>query len=210
MERRKRAVVEEIVGTAIDLFTREGFHETTVDAIAEAAGCSRRTFYRYFANKEDVLFYDLPAAFERLGEVLDQYLALGHSPWDAVCESVLKLLSRFSDDERPARRMELWLQEPALQARYMQHVSAAEATIVDSLARHRGTEPGRDDLAQIMAIAAVGAYRTSVMTHPTGTNQKLTKHLRELLGMLAEGFRHDEPPQVRDRASTKIVRPAQA
>jgi AcrR family transcriptional regulator len=188
MERRKQAVVDEIVRAAIDLFTRNGFEETPVDAIVEAAGCSRRTFYRYFGSKEDVLFYDLPGAFERLGVVLDRQLTDGRELWDAVSESVLELISRFPDDERPVQRMELWLKEPALQARYMQHVAAAESTIVDSLTRHRGTKPGSDDLAQIMAITAIGAYRTSVMTHPAGTNRKLTKHLRELLGLLDAGL----------------------
>ena len=204
MERRKQAVIDEIVGTAIELFTRNGLEETTVDAIADAAGCSRRTFYRYFGSKEDVLFYDLPAAFARLGEVLDGKLAEGIEPWAAVSESVLELISRFADDERPVVRMELWLKEPALQARYMQHVAAAENTIVDSLTRHRGTKPGADDLAQIMAIAAIGAYRTSVMTHPAGTNRKLTKHLRELLGLLDAGLGDRESPPIADQAAGEL------
>ena len=212
MERRRQAVVDEIVGTAIDLFTRNGFDETTVDAIADAAGCSRRTFYRYFGDKEDVLFYDLPDAFARLGEVLDAKLRAGVEPWAAVSESVLELISRFADDERPVVRMELWLKEPALQARYMQHVAAAESTIVASLTRHRGTRPGADDLSQIMAIAAIGAYRTSVMTHPAGTNRKLTKHLRELLGLLDAGLGDRAAPPVPDQANRtqRVVRPAQA
>lgn len=60
MERRRQDSRDEIVAIAIGLFVRDGFEATTVEAIAEAAGCSPRTFYRYFGSKEDVMFHDLP------------------------------------------------------------------------------------------------------------------------------------------------------
>jgi AcrR family transcriptional regulator len=191
MERRKQAAVEEIVGAAIELFSRHGYEETTVDAIAEAAGCSRRTFYRYFGFKEDVLFYDVEDALTHLAQALDRRLAQGIAVWTATSESLIE--SHFAED-RPVQRMMLWLSEPALLARYMQHVAAAERTIVDCLTRHRGTKPGQDDLAEIVAIAAVGAYRTSIATHPAAANQKLTQHLRALLAMLDRGLTDYDAP----------------
>jgi AcrR family transcriptional regulator len=188
MQRRKQAAVDEIVSAALDLFSRDGLAETTVDALAEAAGCSRRTFYRYFGSKEDVLFYDLPAAFDRLAERLEGHLANGLGPWEAVSEAVAGMIARFPYDEQPVHRMELWLREPALRARYMQYIADAERAILDTVTAYRGTRPESDDLAQLMAIAAVGAYRTSVITHPAGGNRKLTRHLRELLGVFDTGF----------------------
>jgi AcrR family transcriptional regulator len=188
MERRKQATVDDIVSVAIDLFSRDGFEATTVDAIAAAAGCSRRTFYRYFASKDEILFYDLGAAFEQLRDALDQALASGANVWVATCDVITQLIARFPDDERPVRRMELWLSQAALRGRYMQYVAAAEAVVADCLARHRGTKAAGDDLAQVIAACAIGAYRTTIATHPAGTNQKLTKHLGELLAMLDQGF----------------------
>lgn len=187
MERRRQAAIDEIVGAAIELFARDGFNDTTVEAIADLAGCSKRTFYRYFGSKEDVLFYDLPSTFERLRETLDEYLARGLDPWLATSQAVLDMIARFPDEERPVQRMELWLREPALHAKYVQHIAAAEQTIVDCLTRHRDTTPARDDLAQVIAIAAVGAYRTSVTTHPAGSNRRLTRHLAELLALFGDG-----------------------
>jgi AcrR family transcriptional regulator len=56
LQSRKQLLVRAaIFDAAIDLFTANGFDETTVDEIAQAAGVSRRSFFRYFESKDDVL-----------------------------------------------------------------------------------------------------------------------------------------------------------
>lgn len=193
-DRRKQQAMDEIAAVALELFARDGFAGTSVDDIAAAAGCSPRTFYRYFGSKEDVMFHDLPVMMERLGGMLDQHLADGLGPWAAVTEAFATLISRFDEtSERIAtERMNLWLHEPALRARYMQYVTTAEDVVADSLRRHNGTASGRDDLAMLIAVAATGAYRVTVLTHhPRRTDWKLAKHLREALATLATGLGDD-------------------
>lgn len=53
--RKKQLVRNVIVEAAIDLFSVNGFDETTVEEVARAAGVSRRSFFRYFASKDDLL-----------------------------------------------------------------------------------------------------------------------------------------------------------
>ena len=56
LQSRKRQLVQDaIYEAAIDLFTKKGFDETTVEELAEAAGISRRSFFRYFQSKDDLL-----------------------------------------------------------------------------------------------------------------------------------------------------------
>ncbi|WP_319237590.1 TetR/AcrR family transcriptional regulator [Streptomyces sp. MB09-02B] len=52
-ERRRLETQAEIEDAALDLFERQGCERTTVLEIAQAAGVSQSTFFRYFATKED-------------------------------------------------------------------------------------------------------------------------------------------------------------
>jgi AcrR family transcriptional regulator len=189
MERRKQAIVEDIVDATIELFRRDGFDETTIDAIVAAAGCSRTTFYRHFASKEDVLFYDFAQINERFREGIDANLAAGMDPWAAVSKAMLEgdILEHRRD-----HRVDLWLREPSLRAHYMRRVADGEDVIIDCLTRHRGTKPEQDELAQLIATAAISAYRTSLVTHPPGNHQKFTRHLRGLLTRLDRAFAPDD------------------
>jgi len=56
LQSRKRQIVRDaIYDAAVELFAKEGFEQTTVEEVAEAAGISRRSFFRYFESKDDLL-----------------------------------------------------------------------------------------------------------------------------------------------------------
>lgn len=86
---RKQALVRDaIYDAAIDLFARNGFQQTTVDEIAQHAGVSRRSFFRYFATKDDVLGYTIVGH----GDALIAGIAAcpaGLSPFETVRETAL-------------------------------------------------------------------------------------------------------------------------
>src|SRR5437660_843509 len=62
---------EDIERVAFSLFADHGFDETTVDDIATAAGIGRRTFFRYFASKNDVVWGAFDAGLDHFRAVLD-------------------------------------------------------------------------------------------------------------------------------------------
>ena len=62
-ERKRRQTRETIARVALELFERQGFHETTIPQIAEAADVSPRTVSAYFPRKEDLAFPDVDEEF---------------------------------------------------------------------------------------------------------------------------------------------------
>lgn len=70
-ERRRLQTRDEISNVAITLFTTAGFEETSMDDVAEAAGVSRRTVYRHFSTKADLVFEHPHRWLERFRSVMD-------------------------------------------------------------------------------------------------------------------------------------------
>jgi len=68
--RRPSTTREHIARQALDLFDRRGFDATTVDEIASAVGISRRTFFRYYDSKRDVVWGEFDAEMVRLRDQL--------------------------------------------------------------------------------------------------------------------------------------------
>ena len=99
-----------------ELFARQGFDGTTVDDIAAAAGIGRRTFFRYFASKNDLVWGDFEAQLVRLEELLAAARP-DVSMMDALRHAVVEF-NRFDPADVPwhRQRMELILRVPTLQA----------------------------------------------------------------------------------------------
>jgi AcrR family transcriptional regulator len=111
------------------LFVAAGFDATSIDDVARTAGISRRTFFRYFATKADVLFVESSAELARLRQGLQQ--APRGAPYRSVVVSAVTAALHVppEDYEWARQRAQLILTVPALQAhaavRFAQWRSAA-------------------------------------------------------------------------------------
>ena len=139
-ERRKRRTAEAIVAGALELFERRGFEGTTIEQIAGAADISRRTFFRYFADKEELFF----AEDERLLAVIDQTLdrAPDGEPVLDLARRATRALAAHSaaDPERRLARERLIAATPALQARRMAKTLRWEQAIAARLVARGSSE----------------------------------------------------------------------
>ena len=104
---------------AIDLFTRKGFDETSVDDNAEAAGIARRTLFRYFPSKNAIAWGDFAAHLDAMRTRLT--LIPDDLPIADALRQALVTFNEIPDGEldNHRRRLRLLLEVPALQAHSM-------------------------------------------------------------------------------------------
>lgn len=147
-----------VVAAAIDLFAAQGFDQTSVEQIAQAAGISRSTFFRQFGSKDDVVFGD----HELLLEQLRAYLAEPHeNPWVAVCEASIQVFKHFAaDPDLARRRYAIVRQVPVLRDREIVTVFRYERVFDDYLRR---ALPGLDPLDAVGFSALVTAVHNHVL-----------------------------------------------
>src|SRR6202140_211769 len=138
-ERKKQKTRESIQRTALRLFEKQGYEETTIEQIAAAAEISPSTFFNYFPTKEDVVLYDAydPVAIRML---LDRPK---DEPLDVGLRKVLQsLAATFERDERMIlARGRFFLEVPELRARMWDEVERTQLLIVEMLAARSGRRP---------------------------------------------------------------------
>lgn len=179
-----RAQLERV---ALDLFSSRGFEETTVDDIAAAAGIGRRTFFRYYASKNDAVWGDFDTQLGRLRQWFDD--CKPDVPlMDAVHRAVVAF-NRLPKDEEPwhRRRMALILNTPALQAHSTPMYARWRAVIAEFAAARTGAAP-QDLLPQLIAYAALGAAVASYDQWLRDADAELEPLLELAMTELSRGF----------------------
>ena len=150
----------ELETRALELFAERGFEATTVEDIAAAAGIGRRTFFRYFASKNDAVWGDFDQGLLDLRERFAQ--ADPAQPLlDALREAVLAF-NRFDPAEVPwhRERMALILRVPALQAHSTLRYAAWRQVVASFVASRLG-QPQQALLPQLVAHSCLGAALTA-------------------------------------------------
>jgi AcrR family transcriptional regulator len=165
-ERKKQKTRESIQRTALQLFERQGYEETTIDQIAAAAEISPSTFFNYFPTKEDVVLFDAydPVAIRMfLERPKDEPLNVGLRK---VLES---LAAAFERDERMVlARGRFFLEVPELRARMWDEVERTQLLIVEMLAERSGRSPDDFELlvtARIVIAALLEASKEWLRTN---------------------------------------------
>lgn len=153
--RRPATTAGDLEHVALVIFAERGFDATTVDDIAQAAGIGRRTFFRYFASKNDVVWGEFDPHLERMDAALAASPA-DVAPGEALRRAILDF-NTFPVEEASwhRRRMALILRTPALQA----HSTLRYVAWRDVVARFVADRTGEPETAlfpQAVAAALLG------------------------------------------------------
>jgi mycofactocin system transcriptional regulator len=185
--RRPRTSRAELERVALRLFAERGFEETTVDDIASAAGIGRRTFFRYYNSKNDVVWGDFEGELERMRERFAAWPA--QAPMmDALREAIVEF-NRLDPAEAPWHRlrMTLILRVPALQAHSTLRYADWRA-VVAGFAADRLGRPADDLIPQAIAATCLGAAVAAYEQWLRRPGSDLGELLDTSLRALARGF----------------------
>jgi len=157
-EERKIRTSAEIAAAALELFAARGYPAVTISEVAAAARVGERTVYRYFADKEDLLFAEDDAWQESLRSAIEQQPD-GKPPF-AVLRGASATVARAFEDRRQevAHRADIIADSPALTARERAKHVAWENVLAQGLAR-RGVAPSE---AALLGRIAIACYNESL------------------------------------------------
>jgi mycofactocin system transcriptional regulator len=178
---------------AFALFEANGFDETSVDDIAGAAGIGRRTFFRYFPSKSDLVWGDFEPELKKMRDWLDDCdpaLPL----MTAIRQSVIRF-NRIEPGNEAAhrRRMQMILRVPTLFANSTLRFASWRAVIVDFAARRLGVAP--DGLVPaVIGYSSLGAAIAAYEQWLSADDADLAELLDAAFSELAAGFAESRQP----------------
>lgn len=147
--RSRQAAYAEITGVAMELFLAHGFDQTTIDQIAATAGISRRSFFRYFGTKEDIVLGNLADQGVLVRDILEAIPA-SVAPWDALRVAMRRLDDLVKEPGDVLKISKMMYETPSLRARSIEKHLRWQELLVPNIRTRLGiasddeTDPGAD------------------------------------------------------------------
>ncbi|MEU9516518.1 TetR family transcriptional regulator [Micromonospora sp. NPDC048169] len=181
-ERKRRLVADELRDAALMLLATRGFDAVTVDDIVAAAGMSRRTFFRYYASKEDVVVRfladmgtDVVAELAARPGSEPPSVALRHAVWVPLASCT----GHPDHAERARVVVRLILDTPALHARWLERQIQWRAGLAAELAARHGLDPDTDPYPRLAAGMALLAFDTVLQQWRAGDDEQRLAELTD-------------------------------
>ncbi|MEV7086910.1 TetR family transcriptional regulator [Streptomyces sp. NPDC093085] len=166
-DRKKQLTRESLLRAALELFTSQGYGATTVDEIAGAVEVSQRTFFRYFASKEDVAFAVVDLVESTFVDALRARPA-GEGPFEAMRNAVATAWESMADTIESAVPMELYMASfrmvestPELLAAHLRRSAELEETVARLIAERQGLDLDTDVRPRVAVAAFTGVVRAT-------------------------------------------------
>ena len=157
-KRLPRAVREQqMLDAAVQMFSVNGYHETSMDGIAAAAEISKPMLYLYYGSKEELFSACLSRELSRFVEAVRADIDLKQSPHELLRRTILSVLHYIEANR--ASWIVLYSQATSSQV-FAHTIREGREKIIDLVARllENGTRnPELDNDFHMMAVALVGA-----------------------------------------------------
>ncbi len=189
-DRKKRRTRAALEWATLRLSAERGYDHVTVEEIAAEADVSVRTFFNYFAGKDDALIGADPESGPRMaGRILGE--PDGVEPFEAFRVAVLAEISEELNNSRDLwlLRKEVLMQRPDLLVRAFANSAESEQLLGAALAQRAGL-PADHLYPRLMVAAGTAAFRCAVTRWATDDNVALGDLISEALDLLGTGLVH--------------------
>ncbi|MFI6443694.1 TetR family transcriptional regulator [Kitasatospora sp. NPDC050543] len=199
-ERKKQRTRDALVDAAHQLFLSQGFARTTVDEISAAVDVSQRTFFRYFANKDEVALAVMADAEDFFIECLRRRPA-EENPLQALRAAIVQSWRELAvqRDDRPSsvntalELMQMIEDTPTLLAAHLRRITEQERVVAGLIAEREGLDPALDLRPKVMAAVFGGVLRSAHLSWsaqcedsgPEGMIALIERHFDQLGAALA-------------------------
>jgi len=185
-ERKKARTRAAIQRHALRLFREQGYDETTVSQIAEAAEVSESTFFRYFPSKEDVVLWD---DFDP--RVIEIFRSQPHEmrPVEGLRVAIREVLGELTHEQQLdlRERMDLMVAVPELRTNMLEQMEAPMRLFAQMLAERSGRRPD-DPAVRALAGAIMGVSIATMFAFAQDPSADMVAMLDEALGYLDAGL----------------------
>lgn len=190
---------EALIRAALELFTANGYDQTTVEQIAAAARVAPRTFFHHFAAKEDILFHGYA---ERLEEATRRFRASqAASLWGALAEASKAVALAISQQpEIFLVRAQMYHRQPSLRATMLRINEDWIDQMTAEVARWLDTDPHVDVRPRLAATVINGANRAAIDVWVAGGGTA------DLVATMAEAVRLMRPSITRTERAVRQSR----
>jgi AcrR family transcriptional regulator len=164
-ERKKLDTHRALTSAAVELVAARGLEHVTIDDISAAVGVSSRTFFNYFASKEDAVVIAYPDHVERAEELAERLLAApaDYSPMAALALAFQPEIDRIeADRESWLTRISLIERYPELIFRMVSIGMKSDQTAIEAMGRRTGLDPQDDPYPRLVCAVASGVVSATV------------------------------------------------
>ena len=185
-ERKQELVRTAIWDAATDLFAEEGFDETTVDDIAKKAGVSRRSFFRYFSSKSDLMAYGVFGYGTQLNDAIEA--CPPHLPMEDVFRrSVFQVAQQCAAHPRTRKVMEIAAKYPAAREALQSRIAELQGRVAAAFeprCRHSANSDFPPEVVASLTLSVLGVIFQEWFVHGDEDVAATAERVLETLGRL--------------------------
>lgn len=194
--RKRQFVRDEIWDAAIRLFAERGFDETTADDIAQAAGVSRRSFFRYYASKDDLMAQGIVSYGVALIDAINT-CPQAYSPSEVLRETVLQVAGQAVAHPGTRTIIEIATKYESARQAQLSRMGEVQKQVAETYERRLGGRKRGDLRPEILAGLTLSLLDVALLSWFEGNGRDISAIVKQIFTNLSQLIGHGRSSSTR-------------